>query len=130
MEEFKNRVKDPSSYEDEVDAVDEEMIYEAQVDEVGAEKHHAPPAEEADDEERKFVKIKKSKKRRRKSKAKREDERRSRNFEKLGLDELLGKNLVMLKYMKDEVDEENTILDMNEESTKSFDDKCNNNEEV
>merc|ERR1711954_65435 len=36
----------------------------------------------------------------------------------------------MPKYMKDEVDEENTILDMNEESTESFDDKCNNNEEV
>ena len=31
LEEFKTRVKDPSSYEDEVDAVDEEMIYEAQV---------------------------------------------------------------------------------------------------
>ena len=105
------------------------MKDEAQDDE-GAEKHHETPAEEADDEERKLVKKKSTRKRRRKSKVKSEDERRSRNFENLGMDELLGKNLVMPKYMKDELDEENGNLDINEESTESFDDKCDNAKEV
>ena len=124
---FKTRVKVPASYEDEVNTVVEDMKDEAQVYEVGAENHTELPAEKADDEERNLIKMKLPKrKRRRKSKVKSEDERRRRKFENLDMDELLGKNLVMPKYMKDEVDEENSILAMNEESTEDFDEKCDN----
>ena len=48
LKKLKTRVNNPTSYEDEVDAI-VEVKDEARVDEVGAEKHPKPPAEDADE---------------------------------------------------------------------------------
>ena len=102
IKEHRTRCKAPVSYEYEVNKAVEDTSDTARVDEGVVEKLPEPPAEDADDEKAKKVKMKRpSKKRRRKKvKGKIENECRKIKFEKLGMDELLGKNLVMPKYMK------------------------------
>ena len=133
IKELKTRCKVPAGYEDEVNADVEDMIEEARVDEVAAEKLPEPPAEDADDEEAKKVKMKRPNKKRRRKKVKGKiDKLRRIKFEKLGMDELLGKNLVMPKYVEDEDVEINSVenIEITEVLSEDLDASDDNHEGV
>ena len=125
IKEHRTRCKAPVSYEYEVNKAVEDTSDTARVDEGVVEKLPEPPAEDADDEKAKKVKMKRPSKKRRRKKVKGiiENECRKIKFEKLGMDELLGKNLVMPKYMKNNENEEDigSILDITEVLTKNPD---------